>query len=192
MHNYLICVWSVGVPAHWRTALQGASRQGTCAGAANLRTIGRGADTVGNPYRAQISQFELFELILLLKLYNSLSSNSSRQYLSQQYPPPPLRTKILDSRGTFVSKAPQGNERRAMDSKNPPAHYNPCFSARHGSRSPGFVLISLPTYAIASLGVAYDRNGVSRTCPFVHVVFNVRLVPTNTMGKINDEIAILH
>ena len=29
--------------------------------------IGRGDDTVGNPHRAQISQFELFELILLLK-----------------------------------------------------------------------------------------------------------------------------
>ena len=27
-----------------------------------------GNDTVGNPHRAQISQFELFELILLLKL----------------------------------------------------------------------------------------------------------------------------
>ena len=30
--------------------------------------IGRGDDTVGNPHRAQISQFELFELVLLLKL----------------------------------------------------------------------------------------------------------------------------
>ena len=30
--------------------------------------FGRGEDTVGNPHRAQISQFELFRLILLLKL----------------------------------------------------------------------------------------------------------------------------
>ena len=30
--------------------------------------FGRGDDTVGNPRRAQISQFELFELILLLKI----------------------------------------------------------------------------------------------------------------------------
>ena len=29
--------------------------------------LGRGDDTVGNPHRAQIVQFELFELILLLK-----------------------------------------------------------------------------------------------------------------------------
>ena len=30
--------------------------------------LGRGDDTVGNPHRAQASQFELFEPILLLKL----------------------------------------------------------------------------------------------------------------------------
>ena len=30
--------------------------------------FGRREDTVGNPHRAQIVQFELFELILLLKL----------------------------------------------------------------------------------------------------------------------------
>ena len=47
---------------------------------------------VGNPHRAQISQFELFELILSLKLYKqSLSSSSRQQDLSQQCPPPPLR-----------------------------------------------------------------------------------------------------
>ena len=32
-----------------------------------------GDDTVGNPHRARISQFELFELILLLKLDKQLS-----------------------------------------------------------------------------------------------------------------------
>ena len=32
------------------------------------RCFGRGGEMVGNPHRAQISQFELFELILLLKL----------------------------------------------------------------------------------------------------------------------------
>ena len=30
--------------------------------------VGRGDDTIGNPHRAQMYQFELFELILLLKL----------------------------------------------------------------------------------------------------------------------------
>ena len=32
--------------------------------------LGRGDDTVGNPRRAQIYKFELFELILLLELGN--------------------------------------------------------------------------------------------------------------------------
>ena len=45
--------------------------------------VGRGDDTVGKPHRAQISQFELFELILVLKLDKQfLSSNSRQQYLS--------------------------------------------------------------------------------------------------------------
>ena len=59
-----------------------------------------GYDTVGKPssssnlsvrvFRAQISRFELFELVLVLKLgkHSSLSSNSRQQHLSQQYPPP--------------------------------------------------------------------------------------------------------
>ena len=37
-----------------------------------LLGFGRGDDTVGNPHRAQISQFELVELILLLKLDKQL------------------------------------------------------------------------------------------------------------------------
>ena len=56
---------------------------------AELAHIGRGDDTVGNPHRIQISQFELFEIIILSYDCNSLSSNSSRQYLNQHYPPPP-------------------------------------------------------------------------------------------------------
>ena len=50
-----------------------------------LAHLGRGDDTVGNPHRTQIVQFELFELILLLKLEapcrairgNSISVNST-------------------------------------------------------------------------------------------------------------------
>ena len=33
-----------------------------------MEIFGRGDDTVGNPHRARISQFELFEFIPLLKL----------------------------------------------------------------------------------------------------------------------------
>ena len=52
--------------------------------------IGMGAETVGNPHRAQISQLEFFELVPLFKLekHSSPSCNSRQQYLSQQYPPP--------------------------------------------------------------------------------------------------------
>ena len=53
------------------------------------RCFGRGDDTVGSPHRAQVPPFELFELVLLLKLGKQLpSSNSRRWYRSQQYPPP--------------------------------------------------------------------------------------------------------
>ena len=54
--------------------------------------LARGDDTVENPHRAQVDQFELFEFILLMnQTSTSLSSNSRQQHLSQQYPPPPLR-----------------------------------------------------------------------------------------------------
>ena len=57
---------------------------------------------------------------------------------------------------TKVSKAPQGNERGEMGSKNHPCILGPLsFSARHGSKNPGFGLRPLSPYAIASLGVAY-------------------------------------
>ena len=60
----------------------------------------------------------------------------------------------LDGR---INKAPQGNERGAMGSKNPPCILELLFfSAQHGSKNPGFVLRPLSPYAIASLGVAYD------------------------------------
>ena len=56
----------------------------------NELVIRRGNDMVGNPQRSQMSQFERFELFICLEWKNSLSSNSSQQYLNQQYPPPLL------------------------------------------------------------------------------------------------------
>ena len=56
-----------------------------------LPSLGRGDDTVGNPHRAQISQFELFELFLfILEIRQTIFYRAIRdlQYLSQQYPPP--------------------------------------------------------------------------------------------------------
>ena len=63
--------------------------------------LGRQVDTVGNPDRVHICQFEIFELKFANSSFSSLSSywnstnsslssNSRQQYLSQQYPPPPL------------------------------------------------------------------------------------------------------
>ena len=40
-----------------------------------LPTLGRGDDPVGNPHRAQISQFKLFELTFLNSSFSSLSSS---------------------------------------------------------------------------------------------------------------------
>ena len=51
----------------------------------------RGDDAVGNPYRAQIYQFELFELILLLKLDDQFSIERFEATASQStvsFPPP--------------------------------------------------------------------------------------------------------
>ena len=52
--------------------------------------FGTGDDTVGNPHRAQISQFELFELILLLKLDKRLPVERFEATVSQSTVPSPL------------------------------------------------------------------------------------------------------
>ena len=52
--------------------------------------IGRGDDAVGSPHRAQMSQFELFELVLLLKVDRQLPVERFEAAVSQQYPPPLL------------------------------------------------------------------------------------------------------
>ena len=53
-------------------------------------SFGRGDDTIGNPHRAQISQFELFELILLLKLDKQLPVERFEATVSQSTVPSPL------------------------------------------------------------------------------------------------------
>ena len=55
------------------------------------RSFGRGDATVGNPHRTQISQFELFELILLLKLNKQFPVEQFEASVSQStVPSPPL------------------------------------------------------------------------------------------------------
>ena len=52
--------------------------------------FGRGDDTVGNPHRAQIVQFELCELILLLKFDNKFSIEQFEPTVSQSTVSSPL------------------------------------------------------------------------------------------------------
>ena len=54
-------------------------------------TVGRGDDTVGNPPRARMSQFELFEFILLLKFGKRFPVERFEATVSQSTAPsPPL------------------------------------------------------------------------------------------------------
>ena len=59
-----------------------------CSSTAGLQVyddaIGRGDDTVGNLQRAQLSQFELFELIFLLKLDKQFSIERFEPTVSSQ------------------------------------------------------------------------------------------------------------
>ena len=57
--------------------------------------LGRGDDRVGNPHRAQVSQFELFELILLLKLDRQLPVERFEATVSQSTVPSPLLSGVL-------------------------------------------------------------------------------------------------
>ena len=60
-------------------------------GAGPRSSFGRGEDAVGDPHRARIPRFELFELVLLSKVDKlcSLSSNSRQQHLGQTVPSRP-------------------------------------------------------------------------------------------------------
>ena len=55
-----------------------------------LYIFGRGDDTVGNPHRAEISQFQLFGLILLLKLDTVPRRATRADRASQSTVPSPL------------------------------------------------------------------------------------------------------
>ena len=60
-----------------------------------LHRVGRGDATVGNPHRAQIHQFELFELILLLNFVKRLHVERLEAAVSQSTAPsPPLISEL--------------------------------------------------------------------------------------------------
>ena len=60
----------------------------------NSTTFGRGDDTVGNPHRAQIVQFELSELILLSTLDKQLPVEQFEATVSQSTVPSPPETSV--------------------------------------------------------------------------------------------------
>ena len=63
-------------------------------GFATLDTSEGGGETVGNPHQARISQCELFELVLFLKLDKQLPVGQFEAAVSsQQYSPPLLGTR---------------------------------------------------------------------------------------------------
>ena len=86
--------------------------------------FGRGDDTVGNPHRARISQFDFFELILLLKLDKQLPVERFEATGSQStVPSPPLSDRAC--RGRPPGELKQGRQedleslRRHLGSSSP-------------------------------------------------------------------------
>ena len=69
--------------------------------------IGRGDDTVGNPHRAQMSQFELFELILLLKLDKQFPVEQFEATVSQSTLPSLLLAHLCPEAAPVTYAAPQ-------------------------------------------------------------------------------------
>ena len=60
-----------------------------------MHMFGREDDTVGNPHRAQISQFELFALVLSLKLDKRFPVERFEAAVSQStVPSPPLANHV--------------------------------------------------------------------------------------------------
>ena len=77
----------------------GCSRQPPCAACRDewpVSHLGRGDDTIGSPHRTQISQFECFELILVLKLDKQFPAEQFEATVSQStVPSPPLSVPAL-------------------------------------------------------------------------------------------------
>ena len=78
--------------------------------------FGRGDDTVGNPHRAQIVQFELFELCVLLNLDKQFSVEQFEPTVSQSTVPSPPSY----DRARTRCQAPPGLGGREDDGGRPP------------------------------------------------------------------------
>ena len=92
-----------------------ASQSGSFVGISQIEhletDLGRGDDTVGNPRRAQISQYVFFELILLLKLDEQFPVEQFEARVSQsKAPSPPLMIACMLSPAGRFTKTGTGNE----------------------------------------------------------------------------------
>ena len=89
--RWRLCVTGLSL-VQWRARVRLARSAPSVPHCASQPTVGRGDATVGNPHRAQISQFEFFELFLLLKLDNEVSIERFEPTASQStVSSPPLR-----------------------------------------------------------------------------------------------------
>ena len=81
--------------------------------------LGRGDDTVGNPHRAQICQFELFGRILLLKLDKQLHVEPFEATVFQSTVPSPLLadqgSQNVRERRTGSTRSSSGKRRQGAD-----------------------------------------------------------------------------
>ena len=80
-----------------------------------LGILGRGVDTVGSPHRSRISQFEFFELIILLKLGKQFPVKPFEAAASQSTVPSPLLDTLLSHPGDPATSV----ARRALDVASP-------------------------------------------------------------------------
>ena len=84
----------------------------------------KGDDTVGNPHRTRISQFDLFELILLLKLDKRFPGERFEATVSQsKFPSPPL-TKAAAG-GRRAARAARAHARSGARPRAPPGYFGP-------------------------------------------------------------------
>ena len=115
-----------------------------------VRQFERGDDTIGNHHQAQISQFELFELFLLLKLDNQFSIEQfeptvSQSTVSSPSPPPSIAPGPRASRAGGRSRggAPLDSAASCRGPRTPPYYYLYCYYYCYYHYYKSFVLLLL-------------------------------------------------
>ena len=121
-------------------------------------SFGRGDDTVGNHHRAQVSQFEFFELILLLKYDKQFPVGQFEATVSQStVPSPPLMVVCF-----LQTRVP-----RLAASTSPTAFSSPPYSPRSPPLRPLLCFICL----YFDLRVSISKKEVSNCSQDLHGPF---------------------